>query len=575
MAALQQRGGIISFLSQAAYFFCVGLIFHIVLKGVFNLKSDKKIPFDKWSIMDLITAVLNIVAVYAITSITVDDLNNPNIKDFTDYFMILVLAVSWVRFFMYFLVVRSVSQLLLTLVEMVADTLAFIFIVACFILIMASIFTTLYQDVNPNRDGSLSTTVRMLFDAAMAVYDYNNYGGRITSYSILIVFYVFCSNVLLLNYLIAILSTTYDNMKQSGIFKYKKNLYQYCERFVTAFGNEGYGEMVLHPPPLSYACLVLLPFINDPRRMVSVSKKFSIAMFWVENAVMFTLFFFYEVMLLPFAYVKTLVSIVFSVEAGVLRKIGLVLYWLLAGLVIDATLIYSDFKDLLFVLRQLNGFSAEDKQEEALSVQAKIEILNLARDCVIILFKTLKNHFRAKSGPRLRGKRSSGGNSSRKRGSAANESRSEVAAAKKEASDSESSYNFSDQSDLENFDIQEELALFENNLGEYINANYNPNDQDCLYVIKKSTILEDWKIRRKLMIEDKIQHNKGGQATPTRRASQLDGRAMGKNQRAMSVVVAANEEGGMLKENNGTNIKEDESALNNGFIDQKFSQKYV
>ena len=79
--------------------------------------------------------------------------------------------------------------------------------------------------MNPERFGSLTTTVRTLFDAAMAVYDYDNMGGRSLSYSILMVFHVFFSNVLLLNYLIAILSTTYDNMKKSGIFKYKKNLY--------------------------------------------------------------------------------------------------------------------------------------------------------------------------------------------------------------------------------------------------------------------------------------------------------------------------------------------------------------
>lgn len=146
-------------------------------------------------------------------------------KDVMDYFMIFVLAFSWIRFFMYFLVIRSISKLLLTLVEMVEDTLSFFFIVACFIMIMSSIFTTLYQDVNPEKFGSLTTTVRTLFDAALAVYSYDGMGGRTLSYSILMMFHVFFSNVLLLNYLIAILSTTYDNMKQSGIFKYKKNLY--------------------------------------------------------------------------------------------------------------------------------------------------------------------------------------------------------------------------------------------------------------------------------------------------------------------------------------------------------------
>lgn len=132
---------------------------------------------------------------------------------------------------MYCLVVRSISKLVLTLTEMVEDTISFIFIVSCFITIMSSIFTTLYQDINPEKFGSLLLTIRTLFDAMMGVYSYDGMGGRTLSYSILMIFHVFLSNVLLLNFLIAILSTTYDNMKQSGIFKYKKNLFYYCERF--------------------------------------------------------------------------------------------------------------------------------------------------------------------------------------------------------------------------------------------------------------------------------------------------------------------------------------------------------
>lgn len=100
-------------------------------------------------------------------------------------------------------------------------------------------------------------------------------GGRTLSYSILMIFHVFFSNVLLLNYLIAILSTTYDNMKQSGVFKYKKNLFKYCERFVVAFEEESYGEIILHPPPLSYLCVGFLPFIGNEQKMKKVSKYFS------------------------------------------------------------------------------------------------------------------------------------------------------------------------------------------------------------------------------------------------------------------------------------------------------------
>ena len=127
--------------------------------------------------------------------------------------MILVLCVSWLRFFVYFLVVRNVSKLILTLIAMIGDTVSFMFIVCCFILIMASIFTTLYQDTNPSKYGGLALTVRTLFDAAIGQYDFSGMQGRDISHSVLLIFHVFCSNILLMNYLVAILSTTYENMK--------------------------------------------------------------------------------------------------------------------------------------------------------------------------------------------------------------------------------------------------------------------------------------------------------------------------------------------------------------------------
>lgn len=161
---------------------------------------------DKWTVMDSISALLNIGAVVLISIIDPDVFTQPKTKDLIDYFMILVLCISWLRFFSYFLVVRSISKLLLTLIAMIGDTISFLFLVSCFILIMASIFTTLYQDTNPDKYGGIARTVRTLFNAVVAQYDYDDMDGREVSHSILTIFHVFFSNIILMNYLIAILS---------------------------------------------------------------------------------------------------------------------------------------------------------------------------------------------------------------------------------------------------------------------------------------------------------------------------------------------------------------------------------
>lgn len=141
---MQVEGSFTHNIGIVSYLFTLAQILQISMKVVFNNYSLKKIPFDKWTLIDGTSAILNIVAVQVEGRTTADYLLGGKIKDFMDYFMIIALAFAWVRFFMYFLVVRSMSKLLLTLYEMAEDTLSFFFIVSCFIMIMSSIFTTLY-----------------------------------------------------------------------------------------------------------------------------------------------------------------------------------------------------------------------------------------------------------------------------------------------------------------------------------------------------------------------------------------------------------------------------------------------
>ena len=53
-----------------------------------------------------------------------------------------------------------------------------------------------------------------------------------TGLMILNLFFIF---ILLLNFMVAILSTTYGTMLEEGQFKYKCALYNYCERYMIAF----------------------------------------------------------------------------------------------------------------------------------------------------------------------------------------------------------------------------------------------------------------------------------------------------------------------------------------------------
>ncbi len=123
--------------------------------------------------------------------------------------MMIILTMVWIRFSMYFLVIEPISKLLLTLYKMLGDAFAFISIVICFLMLMASIFTRLYQDNNPDRYGNLRASISTLFDAMVPVYSYAGMGNREASHNYLMMMVVSITSVIMLNFVIAILSTTY------------------------------------------------------------------------------------------------------------------------------------------------------------------------------------------------------------------------------------------------------------------------------------------------------------------------------------------------------------------------------
>ena len=132
----------------------------------------------------------------------------------------------------------------------------------------------------------------------------------------------------MLNFMIAILSTTYGEMLEIGSFSYKCKLYEYCERYMIAFSDENYGELVVHPPPLNSFCIVMMPFallLPQPRvkdgkqaetqsKMLSISKTFSKIEFWVENILLLPVFIGIELAMIPLVYMKGVTNIVVGTE---------------------------------------------------------------------------------------------------------------------------------------------------------------------------------------------------------------------------------------------------------------------
>jgi len=207
------------------------------------------------------------------------------------------------------------------------------------------------------------------------------------------------SNVLLLNYLIAILSQTYSVMEESGSFNYKVNLYQYCERYIIAFKSEAYGQFVLQPAPL---CLLNFPLVLIsliPKRfMVTPTIYFSWFMYWLENIVYLIFFILYEIVLIPLVYVKNIFVIMWA-SLGFFTTVFNTCFWIFTGLFYCVVMAVRDVYYFLKIMTMMDGCRSagnwvDELAKEPIEKELEIRVFNEARETVIEQYMEIKKQLR-------------------------------------------------------------------------------------------------------------------------------------------------------------------------------------
>ena len=131
----------------------------------------------------------------------------------------------------------------------------------------------MFQSDDTNNYLDLSYSFRYLFDAMIGAYSYTGDYNYFYASSFLTVIHVFLSNVFLLNFLIAILSTVYNIMMDHGEFSYKSNKYEFIEKYsIAMLDTDGYAELVIHPPPVNFFTIFITPFIFSRLTMRKVAE---------------------------------------------------------------------------------------------------------------------------------------------------------------------------------------------------------------------------------------------------------------------------------------------------------------
>eukprot|EP00347_Sterkiella_histriomuscorum_P019128 403342842 len=375
--------------------FSATLFIHQLQKLLFDLVAPQKLYLDKWTIIDFISSILNIACFNYIGNATIEQVLDENRKMFLDYYVICVTLVSWMRFFSYFLVIRVISKLMHTLIRMIYDMIGFGIIFSCYLILVASIFTTLFYEPEPEHFGSITISIRVLFDAFLGSYQYTTNPAYEKSFSVLMMTHVFVSNVFLLNFLVAILSTVYEVMIDLGEFHYKSNRYQYIEKYsIPMLDTSYFRELVIHPPPLNIFALFLIPFSFRKKTMKKTGKIFSKLMYWVENVPYLGSFLLYECVLAPIIFIKILINIMLQSTGKTI--VPWTSFWLVFGIPIIVILgVGLDTFTYLRVLCSYHEEHTERVKEEEDYKHDKIiiynEIIDVMRTILYLYKKGLKD----------------------------------------------------------------------------------------------------------------------------------------------------------------------------------------
>ena len=184
---------------------------------------------------------------------------------------------------------------------MIIEISKFLLIYGMFFLIFSSSGRLLFNGLSSFKDNT--STVITLFSASLGNFSFsmfddpNNVVSSFNSYAYLVLFLVI-SNVILLNFIIAILTSIYEVLKAKSTIIYLTQIVKWR----SVFGyNEYYSSMISLFIPLNIIMLPLVPFI-----LILKSKKLNLILLhisYVPVLIIGTIVFFWiSIILIPFAY---------------------------------------------------------------------------------------------------------------------------------------------------------------------------------------------------------------------------------------------------------------------------------
>ncbi|KAL4429104.1 hypothetical protein ABPG74_015132 [Tetrahymena malaccensis] len=150
---------------------------------------------------------------------------------------------------------------------------------------------------------SFPNSIRTLIATTLGTFDYNNMS---LSESIIQTVFLFTSNVIMINLLIAILTTTYSQITQMSSVEYALILFE--EYYIGKF-DKNYSLLIAFPPPINFFQL-LFSWVLFFQKLININQVFQKIGYTLLLLVVYALFISINIVLVPFTWFKMIFTII-------------------------------------------------------------------------------------------------------------------------------------------------------------------------------------------------------------------------------------------------------------------------
>jgi hypothetical protein len=102
----------------------------------------KESRWSIWFFTDIVVSIVNLAGIAFLSKMTAYDLVENGNKYLYNYTVVVVSVVTWFRFFVFYLIIPRLSKLIITLIQIIEDTLSFTFLMSLVLIIFGTAFTT-------------------------------------------------------------------------------------------------------------------------------------------------------------------------------------------------------------------------------------------------------------------------------------------------------------------------------------------------------------------------------------------------------------------------------------------------